>query len=488
MSWGTPDEIDRTAKICIDGGRAKDPAAARRLLESLTLQVAVGPEVGTDPAAQAALATVVNAGRRAYHGGVHVRLDTDPILSTGWTTGSTASAVVRRYGGTIVKALLATQPTLVIGRPAAAIGKPVLHLTWDGWSAGAVQQADDRLGGEGTPPAGVLAAAFGVSETFQQQLGAAVPGRRDVGLSLWRPDLDWRSAEAVGPALEYLPASLWLLGLGHLGQAYAWTLGMLPYAHPEQCAIGLIDFDIAVSGNTATQFLTTEADVGHRKLRIVSRALESLGLRTRLVERAFDGNFHPVPHAMPARDEPLVALAGLDDPEPRRLLGGAGFKRIIDAGLGTGPVEYLDMVLHTFPSIEEPALVFNGSAPRPRALGAAYEAEIARQTADGADETAARCGMLDIAGVTVGAAFVGAIASTLVVADLLRVLHEGAEYSVISLDLRNPQGRCAVRNAAAGGYVPKATNADQAGSIGDKPSRVTLESIAIRGTIPVDRC
>ena len=69
--------------------------------------------------------------------------------------------------------------------------------------------------------------------------------------------------------------------------------------------------------------------------------------------------------------------------------------------------------------------------------------------------------MLDIAGVTVGAAFVGAIASSLVVADLLRVLHEGAEYSVISLDLRNPQGRRAVRNAAAGGYVPKATNADQ---------------------------
>jgi hypothetical protein len=461
MSWDTPDEIDRTAKILIDSGRAKDPVAARHLLENLTLQVAVGTEIGTDPAAQAALATVVNAGRRAYNGGVQVRLDTDPVLTTGWTAGITASSVVRRYGGAIVQTLQPTQPTLVIGKPVAAIGKPVLHLTWDGWSAGVVQQPADRLGRNGTPPAGVLAAAFGVSETFQQQLGAAVPGRRDVGMSLWRPDLDWQSTEAVGPALEYLPASLWLLGLGHLGQAYAWTLGMLSYTAPEECDIGLVDFDIAVSGNTATQLLTTGAEVGHRKIRIVSRALESLGLRTRLVERAFDGHFHPVSHALPARDEPLVALAGFDNPEPRRLLGKAGFQRIVDAGLGAGPVEYLDMVLHTFPAVEKPALAFNEISPRPRALSAAYETEIARQTAAGADETAARCGMFDIAGVTVGAAFVGAIASTLVVADLLRVLHDGAEYSVISLDLRNPLGRRAVPNPAAGSHMPKATKSGQ---------------------------
>ena len=30
-----------------------------------------------------------------------------------------------------------------------------------------------------------------------------------------------------------LPAALWLLGLRHLGQAYAWTIRMLPYANPE---------------------------------------------------------------------------------------------------------------------------------------------------------------------------------------------------------------------------------------------------------------
>ena len=91
MSWGTPDQINRTAKILIDAGKATDPGQARRFLETLVLQVAVGPGIGHDPAAQAALATVVNAGRRAFLGGVHVQLDADPALTTGWTANSTAS-------------------------------------------------------------------------------------------------------------------------------------------------------------------------------------------------------------------------------------------------------------------------------------------------------------------------------------------------------------------------------------------------------------
>ena len=48
--------------------------------------------------------------------------------------------------------------------------------------------------------------------------------------------------------------------------------------------------------------------------------------------------------------------------------------------------------------------------------------------------------MLDIAGVTVGAAFVGTIVSTFVIGDILRLLHGGQNYSVITLDLRSPAG------------------------------------------------
>jgi hypothetical protein len=78
---------------------------------------------------------------------------------------------------------------------------------------------------------------------------------------LWRPDLDWRDPEAAGPALQYLPAGLWLLGLGHLGQAYAWTLGMLPYTAPGEAQFCLLDFDAVVEGNTATQLLVRSGDL-----------------------------------------------------------------------------------------------------------------------------------------------------------------------------------------------------------------------------------
>ena len=41
---------------------------------------------------------------------------------------------------------------------------------------------------------------------------------------------------------------------------------------------------------------------------------------------------------------------GVDDPAPRRLLEGAGFDLIVDAGLGGGPRNYLDILIHSFPS------------------------------------------------------------------------------------------------------------------------------------------
>jgi hypothetical protein len=216
MSWCTPDDLDRTAKILIEAGKAADPAEAREYLEGLVLQLAVGPEIGRDPAAQAALATAVNAGRRAFLGGVSVQLETDPVLSAGWAAGHSASALVSCYGGVVAERLDGRPPTLVIGRPREAVGTPLLHCAWRGWSGGITQAPDPALASGGIAPAGILAAAVGISETFQRELGAVVAGRRDTGISLWRPDVDWRAADA-GPALKYLPAALWLLGLGHLG-------------------------------------------------------------------------------------------------------------------------------------------------------------------------------------------------------------------------------------------------------------------------------
>jgi hypothetical protein len=450
MTWANPDELHRTAKGLIDSGRASTPDEARRVLESLILQVTVGAGLGHDPAAQAALATIVNAGQRAFLGGVNVHLEDDPPLSTGWTAGMTATEAVRRLGGRVVGHLAGDRPTLAVARPADAVGSLVLHATCSGWTGGVVESAQQLLRGDAITPAGVVAGALGVSEIFQHSLGAVVPGRREVGISLWRPDLSWRSQDAVGETLQWLPAKLWLLGLGHLGQGYAWTIGMLPYATPGDVQLSLVDFDHIIQGNTATQLLVTGQHIGLRKTRVVAYALEKLGFETAIVERAFDEHFYP------ARDEPTIALAGFDRPEPRRQLGGDRFSRVVDTGLGAGHVEYLDILLHTFPSPEDPATAFPARTTTARSLPAAYESEINRQVEEGVEEGVARCGMLEIAGVTVGAAFVGAFAGALAVADVLRLLHGGEEFSVIGIDLRTPSDPRAVTNSAVGSYAAPA--------------------------------
>ena len=459
MNWVTADEIDRTAKILVDTrGLTIDEADAE--LRSLVLQVDVGHELAEDGAAQAALLTVVNAGKRAFLGGVHVRLETDPILTVGWCSGFTASEAVRHLGGQLCGELDDRLPTLVIGDSKDSIGEPLLYLAWSGWAGGVAERRGRAGGPAGTELAGIAAAALGVSEVFQHQTGDALAGRRELGMSLWRPDLDWTDPDAVGPIVSFLPAGLWLLGLGHLGQAYAWTLGLLPYANPSDVQVGLVDFDVIVRGNTATQLLVSSADIGRRKTRVVADALERRGFKTRIVERAFDEHFHPVTDGDSARDEPRIALAGFDSVVPRRQLGRNRFDRVVDAGLGKG-AEYLDMVIQTFPAAGDPATAFAARRPAgDRPLGSAYEAEVERQVAAGVDPGAARCGMVDLAGVTVGAAFVGTLASTIVIADLLRSLHDGGmDFSIVSLDLRAPDGRHAVVSQSHEPVRPRFTNA-----------------------------
>src|SRR5258705_11679288 len=105
------------------------------------------------------------------------------------------------------------------------VARPSLHATWQGWAGGVVLSAADRGSEDDSQPlAGVLCAGLAVSEAFQAMRGFVLAGRRTVGMSLWRPDLGWRDDAAVGPPLEYLPEKLWLLGLGHLGQAFAWSI------------------------------------------------------------------------------------------------------------------------------------------------------------------------------------------------------------------------------------------------------------------------
>ena len=430
------DRLHRTAKIPLDLGLVRDVASARPYLERLILQIHVGSHINRDLAAQAALLTAVNAGHRAMLGGVRVVIEDNPQLSLPWAEGKSLAEAISGHGGTVVSSHTPDHPVLRIGEPRRSIRSDTqLAVCYQGWSGG-VTEAPPPTGHRAMPLAGVLAGALGVSEIFQHLLGSRTAARRDVGLSLWRPDLNWQSSEAAGPPLAFLPTGIWLLGLGHLGQANAWSLGCLPFDQPDELNVFLVDFDLIVDANHATGLLTQPADIDKLKTRIVASRLEELGHRTRLIERPFDNSLTPDDR------EPQLALAGFHDIPPRRALGNK-FQRVVDTGLGAGPKDYLDILIHTFPSDLTPEKAFPERSNTTPTLAKPYEAEIKLRTSQGMEPGTARCGVIDLAGATPAAAFVGATAGALSIADLLRFLHGGQQYQTLGVDLRSPNNAIA---------------------------------------------
>lgn len=449
-----PDDVGRTFKLELDEGRAATEEDARRLVATYRLGLRLGDGFEASPSATAAALTAINCAIRAFPGGVFVLADPDAVLTHGWGLRRPLSTVLASLGAHHVDHLPDDLRHVVsIGEPREAASTPgprILYPTWAGWSGGVVLDPAERLlEDDDQPLAGVLAGALGVSEAFQATRGFAVAGRRTIGISLWRPDVPWQEPDAVGPSLEVLPEKMWLLGLGHLGQAFAWSIGCLPYP-PGMPLVGLGDPQGIVKANADTGLLTTIDDVGLRKARVVAAALERHGAKTIVVERLFDEAFRP------QRDEPTIALAGFDSPAPRRLLEAAQFARVVDAGLGGGVQGYLDVMIHSFPSELRAVTAFpeaRRAAPDAVLNQPAYAAEISRLEAAGMTEEAARCGLLEVAGRTVGAAFVGAVASCLVVAEELRALVDGPRYEVVSVSLRSPEHIAAVPNPAPGPWV-----------------------------------
>ncbi len=447
MNGLSADELHRTAKIELDEGRARTIDEAYQIVSGYVLQIDVGGDVLESATRQAMLLTAVNAARRAFLGGVRVRLSDDGPMMARWAEGRGLAESVRAFGGTIVEALGDGHPTLVIGNviehPAGSI---VLYATWQGWSAGVVEDPEGRLPESlEFPLAGVLAAALGVSEAFQHLRGFLFAGRRPVGLSLWDPGDNWRSESSQGVPCRYLPSRFWLIGLGHLGQAYAWALGLLPYANPAAVELMLQEYDIVVKANQSTGMLSDAASIGKRKSRLVASRLEALGFTNSITERPFGSETRR------SGDEPGVALVGVDDPGPRRMLEKAGFDLIVDAGLGGRPHNYLDMLMHSFPSGIEAATAWpeQGRSLADAPVGQPVYRDLSQRLprTEGLNGGDIECGLVEVAGRSVGAAFVGCVAATLVLSEALRLIAGGPRFEVLSLSLRSPGRVEAVRNS-----------------------------------------
>lgn len=444
--------LNRLVKLAVDTGEAATIEDAHRLFAGYRLAISVGTDAARSATGQAALLTAVNTGRRSLLGGVEVAGIADAPLLVPLMSYRTLDEAVEGLGGKVVDAVRQDAPLVVIGDGAAKTGHQfAVRTTFEGWTGGIVPADADamRLGERREfVPSGVLAGALAVAEAFQHLRGnQPAAGRRSAGLSLWRPDLDWRDPEAAGLDIVRLPSALWLIGLGNLGQAYLWTLGLLPYADP--CAVRLVlqDFDVLAESNDSTSLLTQQALIGQYKTRAMAQWAERKGFRTAIVERRFRPDFLVGP------DDPGVALCGVDNALARAALEDVGFGRIIEAGLGGGTNDFLGFRTHVFPGTRKARNIWRGDAADSaiRLDLPAYKS----LAATGAD----KCGLTQLAGRTVGAPFVGAIAGAAVVAELLRLVNGAHGYDLIDGHLKDLAHRTVVPAKNPAPFNPGSTEA-----------------------------
>jgi hypothetical protein len=438
MTAFTPaDTLHRLIKQALDSGAAASLAEAKALFQGYRLRFDIAEEEATDPFHQAALLTGITLARRVFLGGVTVAGALDHPLRLPLPLGDTLRQAVDRLGAHGVGAITDGMPTIFIGGAPRPRGQGFrVRAVFAGWRGGVLPGHADFLRAEHLTMAltPMLAAALAVSEAFFHVQGKTpIAGRRAVGLSLWRPgDIDWLSPDVNAPLLRYLPSSLWLIGLGHLGQAYLWALGLLPYLEPRAVRLILQDIDIITPSTESTSVLSDATLRGVRKTRAMAAWAEMRGFTTAIYERPFDDKFART------EDDPSIALCGLDNALGRRALDKVGFPLVVEAGLGRGHRDFRTIRLHTLPGSRSADEIWKGVAAEEDVSGRPAYSKLLR------DGELDQCGVTLLAGKAVGAPFVGALAACLAISEILRLLHGGVLHQLIDLDLQSLEHRTLV--------------------------------------------
>jgi hypothetical protein len=205
----------------------------------------------------------------------------------------------------------------------------------------------------------------------------------------------------------------------------------LPYRQSNGAKLFLQDMDVITPSTESTSILTDHRLVGQRKARAMAGWAERRGFETLLCERRFDGN------TVRRQDEPGLALCGVDNALARRSLDAVGFDLVVEAGLGRGYDDFRALRVHTLPASRPASEIWR--TEETRQVGLDLPAYRQLQT-DGMDQ----CGVTLLAGKAVGAPFVGAVAATLVLSEVLRSLHGGPVHELIDLDLTSVEHRTLV--------------------------------------------
>lgn len=411
-------EDDRLVHLLMSGDTNAGYDDARKRLDRAALVLSADASAAL-PWAQAALLTAAECGVRMFPGGVYLagRFDEPAVVgqSRGWP--------LRRHlelAGCHTHAAPEHAIALHVGSD-PRVARCGLRCWADGWTAVASPNAPQAQPGSGNEIGGVLAGALGIGEVFRGAvLGDLRAGRRTQRLSAFLPG---STSDDPDGELRYLPTAYWLLGLGNLGQAALWTIGMLPYVDPSVVSLFLQDFDTSEVGNLPIQILTKPHWIGRKKARSAAAWADDVGFRTTIIERRF------ISGSRRSDGEPAIALVGVDNLPARRAAASSNFDLVLDAGLGATAPEIFDIRLHAFPGMRSPEQAWPEPTPEvERPLEPALQALVDAGRIH-------KCGALTIAGRSLGVPSTAVAAAAIQIAQACRAVSDGSFCDLIDVGL-----------------------------------------------------
>lgn len=414
------DSFHRLMKLLVDSGEVATIDEAIATFAGYGVCLTLGEDVAQDKGLQIMVLTVINTAARSFQGNVHIVGDLSLTLDVPGFEGSTLASFVEWAGVNVASVPTEAWPEIRVGRCMTPAGRTSLEPWAVGWSFGLGSVPASRH--SVFAPACVAAASLAVSETFSLlRKDNPYAGRRPLSLSLWSMRAD--AAQPPDNVGTSACGDLWIVGLGHLGQAYCWTLSMMERSSFTQLV--LQDVDVITQSTLTTSVLSSPSDIGCKKTRTVASWMEARGFDTRLVERRFDSNTCVAP------GEPTTALFGVDNAGARRACEAAGFSLVLDAGLGSGHRDFRALRVRGFPGTSSASRIWasNDLEASPQ-LAPAYRALLQ----SGRDP----CGVTTLATRAVGAPFVGCYAAAVLLAELVRRRAGLPAFNVIDVSLRAP--------------------------------------------------
>lgn len=410
---------DRLAQLLLSGSEQNDFETASFKLERAAITVSIGDAINS-PWGQAALLTIVECGVRMFRGGVYLNGD----LKAPTIVGCRRPIPIIRYlysSGGRVEIAPAHAIHLHIGSENDLKEEKRIQCWADGWLAIVSPQGAKKAPLIGNELSGILAGSLAVSEAF-----------RKIVLDDYRAGICTQSLSPLTPgtpcnegfSLDRLPSSIWLLGLGNLGQATLWTLGLLPYVDPSAVNLTLQDFDISGVENLDTQVLTNYQWIGEKKARAAAKWAEKLGFTTIISERYFGEE------SKKDKNDPGLALVGVDNIPTRRFVAKAGFDLVIDAGLGASAPEVFDISIHGFPGSRSGDDAWPDSEQN---LAPSLNPGLAKLVEEGRLDS---CGAMTIAGQSLGIPSTAIAAAVIQVTQAWRAVIAGEYCDRVDVSLR----------------------------------------------------